>query len=148
MADAFDKVGQDPQWVSDLRSVSPGKRALQSDLNSRIARKQLMTIMAALIAVFKLFLKLAIKLLEKHKRIWLLFQSDGLSSELHPFSWIVNQCLRNASSQALEILVHRLNVIRELFVCFPMGGWRRFSIDDWGFMTFRFAILFHMYRSN
>ena len=92
---------------------------LQNDLNSRIALKQLQTIMAARIAVFELFLKLAIKvdgrLLEKHKRIWLLFQSDRLSSERtrHPFLWIVNKCLRKASPQALHILVDRLHDSRE-----------------------------------
>ena len=119
LADALDKMGQDPQWVSDLRSVSPGKRALQNDLNKRIAWRHLQTIMAARIAVFKLFLKLAIKvdgkLSEKHKRIWLLFQSDSLSPKRtrHPFLWVVNKCLPNASPRALNILVDRLHDIRE-----------------------------------
>jgi hypothetical protein len=56
-------------------------RARQNDLNSRIAWKQLQKILAARTVVFKLFLQLAIKvdgeLLEKHKRIWLLFQSQA-----------------------------------------------------------------------
>ncbi len=119
LADALVKMARDPQWVSDLRGVSPDKRARQNDLNSRIAWKQLQTILAARIVVFKLFLQLAIKvdgeLLEKHKRIWLLFQSARLSPKRtrHPFLWIMNKCLRNASPEALDILVDRLHDIHE-----------------------------------
>ncbi len=61
LADALDEMGQDPQWVSDLRFVSADARARQNDLNSRIARKQLQKILAARTVVFKLFLQLAIK---------------------------------------------------------------------------------------
>jgi hypothetical protein len=87
--------------------------------------------MAARIAVFKLFLKLAIKvdgrLLEKHKRIWLLFQSDSISSERHPFLWIVNKCLRKASPQALHIMVDRLHDIRREY--FPESNFI-FGLDE------------------
>jgi len=83
LSDALIRMAWDPQWVSDLRGVFPNNRAAQNDLNSWIASKWLQKVLAARIVVFKLFLRLAIKvdgeLLEKHKRIWLLFQSAPLS---------------------------------------------------------------------
>ena len=116
------KIAEDPRWVSDLRGLSPDKRAGQNDLNRRIARKELRKILAARIVVFKLFLQLAIKvdgeLLEKHKRIWLLFQSAWLSPEEtpHPFRQVMEGCLRNASPEALDILVFRLHHIRRQYL--------------------------------
>jgi hypothetical protein len=76
------------EWMSDLRSLPPGERARQNEINSRIASKHLRKVLAARIVVFQLFLQLAIevdgKILEKHKRIWLLFQ---LSDRLGPLQW-------------------------------------------------------------
>ena len=110
-------MAQDPHWVSNLR-LSPSHRDPQNDLNSRIAWKQLQTILAARIVVFKLFLKLAIKvdgeLQEKHKRLWLLFQSGQVNlKRTHPFLHIVNDCLVDASPEALRKLVNRFNHIRD-----------------------------------
>ena len=51
LADALAKMAQDRRRVSDLRGLSPDKRAGQNDLNSRIAWKQLRTILAARIVV-------------------------------------------------------------------------------------------------
>jgi len=105
------------QWVSSLRFVCASKRAHQNYLNIRIAWKQLQKILAARAVVFKLFLQLAIKvdgkLLEKHKRIWLLFQSEvGSVQTPHPVHTILDKCLLNASCQALDILVNRISDIR------------------------------------
>jgi len=115
---SLQRMAEDPQWVSDLRGLSPDKRAGQNDLNRRIARKELRKILAARIVVFKLFLQLAIKvdgdLLEKHRRVWLLFQSALQSlNKTHPFISMTNKCLRNASPEALDILVSRLDDIRD-----------------------------------
>jgi hypothetical protein len=108
LPDALVKIAREPQWVSDLRGVSSNNRAAQNDLNRRIASKELQRVLAARIVVFKLFLQLAIKvdgkLLEKHKRIWLLFQlSDQLGPKRirHPFLRIMKDCLRDASAKAL-----------------------------------------------
>ena len=132
LADALDEMGQDLQWVSDLRFVSADARARQNDLNSRIARKQLQKILAARTVVFKLFLQLAIKvdgeLLEKHKRIWLLFQSQlGSVRTPHPVLTIADDCLLNASPQALRILVRRIHGIRREY--FP-GSNFFIGLDD------------------
>jgi len=120
LADALDRIGEDAQWVSDLRSVSPRKRALQNDLNKRIARRHLHIVLAARIIVFKLFLQLAIKvdgeLLDKHKRIWLLFQSGQVNlKRTHPFLHIMHDCLEDASPEALHKLINRFNHIRDKY---------------------------------
>ena len=77
----------DLQWVSDLRGLSLNKRAHHNDLNRQIAWKELQIILAACIIIFKLFLNVAVKvdgeLLEKHKHIWLLFQSTELVPGIH-----------------------------------------------------------------
>jgi hypothetical protein len=116
--DALVEVDMYEEWMSDLHALPPGQRASQNKVNSLIASKCLQKVLAARIVVFQLFLDLAIlvdgKLQEKHKRIWLLFQlSDGLGGALHPFVRIIRNCLRHASHDALDILVGRLNDIRD-----------------------------------
>ena len=78
LRDALLGVARYYEWVPDLRPLSPQKRDIQSQLNSRIASHLFKKVLAARLMVFELFLELAIKvdgeLLEKHKRIWLLFQ--------------------------------------------------------------------------
>ena len=119
---SLERMAEDPQWVSDLRGLSLNKRAGQNDLNRRIAWRELLKILAARIIVFELFKRLAIKvdgrLLEKHKRIcWLLFQSVWPSQEetLHPFCKAMEGCLRNASLEALDVLVFRLHDIHQQY---------------------------------
>ena len=103
--------------MSDLSLLLPVQQASQNKVNSLIASKQLQKVLAARIVVFRLFLELAIlvdgNLQEKHKHIWLLFQlSDGLGGALHPFR-IIRNCLCHASHDTLDILVGRLNDIRD-----------------------------------
>ena len=120
--DVLVEVNGYEEWISDLSLLPPAQRASQNQVNSLIASKLLKKVLAARIVVFKLFLELAIlvdgELQEKHKRIWLLFQlSDSLCGALHPFVQIIRNCLQNASHDALDILVGRLNRIRDN--CFP-----------------------------
>jgi hypothetical protein len=120
LQDVLDEVAEDREWISDLSPLSSEKRAVQSNLNSLVASQLLKKVLAARIVVFQLFLELAIqvdgKLQEKHKRIWLLFQLfdqlDPQVGTLHPFVWIMRNCLRQASAEALDILVERLDTIR------------------------------------
>jgi hypothetical protein len=120
--DALVEVDVYEEWMSDLRPLPPVQRASQNKVNSLIASKHLQKVLAARIVVFQLFIELAIlvdgNLQEKHKRIWLLFQlSDNLGGALHPFVRIIRNCLRNASHDALDILVGCLNQIRD--ICLP-----------------------------
>jgi hypothetical protein len=119
LQDALDDFAQYSPWRSDLKTVDPEERVDQEELNRQIASKHLRKVLAARIVVFQLFLQLAIqvdgRLQEKHKRIWLLFQlSDDLHpfSGLHPFVQIIRNCLRHASSDALDALIGRLINIR------------------------------------
>ena len=118
---ALDDVAQYPEWVSDLELVEDGKRAAQNELNSRIASKHLRKVLAARVVVFELFLQLAIEvhgtLQEKHKLIWLLFQlsDEFIPGYPHPFVRIL-RCLIGASSQAVDTLVQRLDVIRHKYL--------------------------------
>ncbi len=119
LPDALDEIAQYKEWQTDLKSLPLEDRANQDDCNSVIASRQLLKVLAARIAVFELFLEVAIQvdgwLLEKHKRIWLLFQlSDELMSYTthHPFVRIIRNCLHNASDDALQALVNRLDDIR------------------------------------
>ena len=123
LQDALEDIGGCREWTSDLRPLPSGQRSRQNDLNGLIASKHLRKVLAARIAVFQLFLQLAIvvdgKLQEKHKRIWLLFQlSDQLSRGgiLHPFVQIIKKCLRHASNEALVTLIERLTDIREKYL--------------------------------
>jgi hypothetical protein len=119
LQDALDDIARYSEWRSDLEKVDASERADQEEVNSQIASKHLRRILAARIVVFRLFIQLAIQvdgaLQEKHKRIWLLFQlSDELvPGDFHPFVRIVRNCLRHASEPALEVLVERLNAIRD-----------------------------------
>src|ERR1700722_11755309 len=114
------------EWVSDLRPLSPEQQVNQSDCNRRIIHKLMNKLLAARVVVFELFLKLAIEvdgsILEKHKRIWLLFQSfDQLDPQVrtpHPFVQVIKNCLSHASDQALETLVGRLDHIRAEYLSF------------------------------
>ena len=116
--DTLNRFAEDEEWIPDLRRLPPGERVLQNRHNSQIASKHLRRLLAARIVVFQLFLQLAIEvdgeLLEKHKRIWLLFQlSDRLGpyAGIHPFVQITRKSLRHASNEALIILVERLDDI-------------------------------------
>lgn len=121
LRDALEDVAGYHKWVSDLRPLSLENRAIQSNTNSSIASNLLKRVLAARIVVFDLFLELAIKadgeLLEKHKRFWLLFQlRDKLDPRVetnlkHPFVRIIDNCLRQASTEALDILVNRFDRI-------------------------------------
>ena len=119
---ALDEVVRHQEWVSDLSRVPSEDRASQNDLNSLIASKKLRKVLAARIVVFQLFLEVAIQvdgaLLEKHKRIWLLFQSfDPLEplGTAHPFVRVMGQ-LHRASDEALDTLIRRLDKIRDTYM--------------------------------
>jgi hypothetical protein len=120
MQEALEGITDYHEWISDLRPLTSAQRTIQNDTNHSIASKLLRKVLAARIVVFQLFLKLAIQidgnLQEKHKRIWLLFQlSDVLyphGDTTHPFVRVMRNCLGNASSEALDALVGRLNHIR------------------------------------
>jgi hypothetical protein len=124
MQDALEGVTDYHEWISDLSALPPEQRANQNATNILIASKVLRKVLAARIVVFDLFLKLAIKidgsLQEKHKRIWLLFQlSDELDprgDSAHPFVRIMRNCLPRASSHALDILIGRLDNIRDTYL--------------------------------
>ena len=123
--DALDLVAAYRQWVPDLRALAPEECTAQNNINNQIASRAFRRVLAARIVVFQLFLQVAIQidgcLQEKHKRIWLLFQLfDQLHSQgggLHPFIQIINK-LRNASDDALDSLINRLNgIIDDYFPC-------------------------------
>ena len=122
--DILDDITKDREWISNLNLLSSEKRAAQSDLNSLIASKLFKKILAARIVVFQLFLKIVIQvdgnLQEKHKRIWLLFQLfdqlDPQVGTLHPFVRIMRNCLCQASVEALDILIGRLDAIRGCYL--------------------------------
>jgi hypothetical protein len=65
LAEALVDIAKDPQWVSNLRDVSPDNRAAQNELNSRIASEQFQKVLAARIIAFKLSLQVAIKVAGK-----------------------------------------------------------------------------------
>lgn len=119
LRDALLGVARDYEWVSDLRPLSLEKRVIQSQLNSSIASHLFKKVLAARLMVFELFLELAIKidgeLLEKRKRTWLLFQSrDDINPQVgttHPFGRVIENCLRNASTDALDVLLTRFDPI-------------------------------------
>jgi hypothetical protein len=117
---ALDQAADYYEWISDLRPLSSEKRAAQNDTNRLIASRLLKRVMAARIVAFQLFLELAIKvdgeLQEKHKRIWLLFQLSNLGGTDHPFVQIMGGCLRQASTEALDILIRRLGTIRQKYI--------------------------------
>jgi hypothetical protein len=116
---ALNGVRKYQEWWSDLSFQTLEERVHQSEVNSRIASKLFKKVLAARILVFELFLDIAIQvdgsLQEKHKRAWLLFQlSDDLDPELspgHPFTLIIDNCLKHASDEALDELIGRLNTI-------------------------------------
>ncbi|KAF8338586.1 hypothetical protein F5887DRAFT_1236729 [Amanita rubescens] len=116
--DALELVARYREWVPDLRALAPEKRTNQNSINNQIAYRAFRRVLAARIVVFELFLQVATQingaLQAKHKRIWLLFQLfDQLNPQgggSHPFIQIINK-LRNASDDALDALVNRLDVI-------------------------------------
>ena len=124
LQDTLTNVAGYDEWVSDLCSLPLEQVAHQNDINSRIATKHLRKLLAARIVVFQLFLELAIEvdgeILEKHKRIWLLFQlSDrlgGRSGTLHPFVRIMEKSLTHASNEALIALVNRFPDILDQYI--------------------------------
>ena len=120
LQDALDQAANYREWISDLRPLSSEKRAAQSETNRLIASRLLRRVLAARIVAFQLFVELAIKvdgeLQEKHKRIWLLFQLSNLGRTEHPFVQIMKGCLRQASTEALDILIGRLGTIREKYM--------------------------------
>jgi hypothetical protein len=130
----LDKLLLYPQWVSDLKMVDTGKRAVQEAVNRQIVSRQLRKVLAARIVVFRLFLQLVIevdgKLEEKHKRIWLLFQlyneAVPLSGKRHPFVLMID-CLDRAPDEALDELVKRLDSIRHEFL---LGSRVVLGLDD------------------
>jgi len=117
LQDALEDIANYHEWVPDLTTLSLENRAIQNNVNSRIASKVLRKVLAARIVVLNLFLDMAIKadgeLLEKHKKSWLLFQlRDKLnlqSQNRHPFIRVINDCLRQASPEALDILMNRFD---------------------------------------
>ncbi|KAF8326242.1 hypothetical protein F5887DRAFT_1144981 [Amanita rubescens] len=116
--DALELVANYQEWVPDLRPLAPEERTVQNGINNQIAYRAFRRVLAARIVVFELFLQVATQidgsLQAKHKRIWLLFQLfDRLNPQRigsHPFIQIINK-LRNASNDALDALVNRLDVI-------------------------------------
>ena len=105
-------------WVTDLEK-DPERRVDQNKINANIASLYLKRVLAARIAVFKLFLELAVKadggLLEKHKLSWLFFQASYPHHPVlkpHPIVRIMNNCFRDASSRALDAWIERLGEIR------------------------------------
>ncbi|KAF8341836.1 hypothetical protein F5887DRAFT_1062436 [Amanita rubescens] len=116
--DALELVTRYREWVPDLRALASEKRTNQNSINNQIAYRAFRRVLAARIVVFELFLQVATQidgaLQAKHKRIWLSFQLfDQLNPQgggSHPFIQIINK-LRNASDDALDALVNRLDVI-------------------------------------
>jgi hypothetical protein len=126
LQDALCELAEYTGWVSDLRTIDVRKRAAQQRINSQILSRHLRKVLAARIAVFQFFLRLAIEvdgnLQERHKYIWLLFQlSDqpvtpsGDNSDEHPFIRIIS-CLQRASDRAIDTLVRRLSAICQEFL--------------------------------
>ena len=133
LQNALDEVGEYCEWTSDLTSLlSSAQRVDQSEVNSAIASNLLKKVLAARIVVFELFLELVVQidgsLQENHKHIWLLFQLfdrlDPHIATLHPFVQITRNCLRHASNEALDILIGRLDTIRDkFFTSFMLHSW-------------------------
>jgi hypothetical protein len=125
---ALEGVNKYNGWVPDISLLSSAERVNQNKTNSNIATRLIRKVLAARITVFKLFLQIAIRvdgeLLEKHRRIWLLFQlSDYLNSQvriLHPFLQVTSKCLHGASDDALDILISRLADIQSEY--FPKSN--------------------------
>ena len=119
LQDALLDAARYEEWVSDLRPLSPDECVTQSATNSCIASKLFKKVLAAQLVVFELFLELAVKvdgeLLEKHKHFWLLFQlRDNINSQvgtIHPCVKVIQTCLREASTEALEILLTHFDPI-------------------------------------
>ena len=120
MANALNSMPVYEGWTHDLRNVSTENRATCEQSNRNIASRLLQKVFAARTVVFQLFLELCIELdgglEEKHKHMWLMFQlSEYLEphvSSVHPFNYIINQCLDGASSETLTRLINRLDDIR------------------------------------
>ena len=105
-----------PSWVADLQE-NPENRVNQNRINIGIASLPLKRALAARIAVFELFIELAVKadgkLLEKHKHSWLLFQvAYHLDQVPHPIVRIMKNCFGEASNRALDAWIARLGHIR------------------------------------
>ncbi|KAF8352173.1 hypothetical protein F5887DRAFT_16705 [Amanita rubescens] len=123
LRDALGLVDNHREWVSDLRDLSPGQRAVQGNINSQIASRVFHRVLAARIVVFKFFLQVAIQvdggLQEKHKRIWLLFQLfdilDPHGGSFHPFLRIIDK-LHGASDAALNTLIGDFNSIIDEYI--------------------------------
>jgi hypothetical protein len=121
---AMGGCGEYSEWVEDLNKIPPEKWTAQSHTNSQIASKLLKKVLVARTVVFKLFLELAIEvdgsLQEKHKRLWLLFQIfDRVTPHfigLHPFISITINCLRLASTDALDQLLEDLKDIYKRYL--------------------------------
>lgn len=121
--DVLEELRQNGDWEPDISDTDAGaSRARKSDSNSRIATRALKKVLAARIVAFELFLEAVIKvdkkLEEKHKRSWLLFQLSNPranTSDTHPIVQIMNNCLRQASNDALDELIRGLDVIREKY---------------------------------
>ena len=58
--DALNNVATYEEWKANLDTLHPAERTSQSELNSQIASKQFLKVLAARIVVFRLFLELAI----------------------------------------------------------------------------------------
>ena len=116
--DALELVTRYREWVPDLRALAPEERTAQNNTNKYIAYRAFRRVLAARIVVFELFLRVATEidgpLQAKHKRIWLLFQLfnqlNPQGGGSHPFIQIIDK-LCNASDDALDALVNRLDVI-------------------------------------
>ncbi|KIM36116.1 hypothetical protein M413DRAFT_32015 [Hebeloma cylindrosporum] len=122
--------------VSDLTPLYLQDRVIQSEVNTCIASHLLKKVLAARIVIFQLFLELAIevdgKLLEKHKRIWLLFQLrdqiDPQSGTQHPFLRVIQYCLKGASFDALDELLNRFTPLVEKYLKNPDPRCKHFII--------------------
>ena len=121
--DVLEELRQNGDWERDISFIRDDVgRARKSDSNSRIATRALKKVLAARIVAFELFLEAVIKvdkkLEEKHKRSWLLFQlsNPGANTSVsHPVVQIMDDCIRQASNDALDELIRRLDVIREKY---------------------------------
>jgi hypothetical protein len=121
--DVLAELRQNGDWERDISVIHDDDgRARKSDSNSRIATRALKKVLAARIVAFELFLEAVIKvdkkLEEKHKRSWLLFQLSNPranTSVSHPVVQIMDDCIRQASNDALDELIRRLDVIREKY---------------------------------
>jgi hypothetical protein len=126
LSKTLDQVIEYNDWVTDLQMLPSEQRASQAEANCIIVRRLLKKVLVARAVVFQLFLELAIEvdgsLQERHKRIWLLFQSfDQLDPQVrtsHPFVRVMMDCLPYASDHALDVLIRRLNSTRSAYLPF------------------------------